>query len=53
MDTLMIGSPDAGKPHLGLMCGNMTPPLPGRPALLTHGEVETISTNSATSFITA
>ena len=30
------------KPHLAVICGNLTAPLPDRPALLTHREVETI-----------
>ncbi len=34
--------PDGFRPHLGLMCGNMTPPIGEQPALLTHREVETV-----------
>ena len=44
MDALITGGPDGAKfrPHLGLVCGNLTPPVAGKPALLTHREVETI-----------
>jgi oligopeptidase A len=44
MDALITGypAPDGFKPHLGLICGNLTPPLADRPALLTHYEVTTI-----------
>jgi oligopeptidase A len=45
MGYLVTGGPrpDGSRaPHLGYICGNMTPPAGGRPALLTHREVETI-----------
>ncbi len=40
MNSLHTGA--RGEPHLGLIIGNMSPPVDGRPALLTHREVETI-----------
>ncbi|MBM3776288.1 MAG: M3 family metallopeptidase, partial [Acidobacteria bacterium] len=44
MDAFISGAPVTGarQPHVGLICGNLTPPAGGRPALLTHREVETI-----------
>jgi oligopeptidase A len=45
MDALATGGPlaDGGfEPHVALMCGNLTPPVGDRPALLTHRDVETI-----------
>jgi oligopeptidase A len=44
MDGILTGGPvpDGFKPHLGLICGNLTPPIGDKPALLTHREVETI-----------
>jgi len=42
MDSLITGNPNDGKPHLGLICGNLTPPVGDKPSLLTHREVETI-----------
>jgi oligopeptidase A len=40
MNSLRTGNP--GEPHLGLIIGNMSPPVDGKAALLTHDEVETI-----------
>lgn len=44
MNHFLTGGPEPQgfNPHLGLMCGNMTPPIGERPALLTHREVETV-----------
>lgn len=45
MGDLWTGGPQSDgtfEPHLGLICGNMTPPVDGRPACLTHDEVQTI-----------
>ena len=42
MDSLVTGNPHEGRPHIGLICGNLTPPVGGKPSLLTHREVETI-----------
>lgn len=45
MEGLRTGGPQKDGtflPHLGVICGNMTPPVGDQPALLTHREVETI-----------
>lgn len=44
MDAFISGRPaaDGFEPHLGAICGNLTPPAGGKPSLLTHREVETI-----------
>jgi oligopeptidase A len=45
MNYLRTGEPQPDgprSPHLGLMCGNMSPPLGDKPALLKHDEVETV-----------
>jgi oligopeptidase A len=44
MDNLITGEMHGEHldPHAGLICGNLTPPAPDRPSLLTHREVETI-----------
>ncbi len=44
MDAFLTGAPTAKgfDPHLGLICGNLTPPSGDKPALLTHREVETV-----------
>jgi len=44
MDAFLTGRPEGASwtPHLGLMCGNLNPPTGGKPALLTHRDVETL-----------
>ena len=48
MNSLITGGPTRGvdggerRPHLGLICGNLTPSVGDRVSLLTHREVETI-----------
>jgi oligopeptidase A len=45
MESLRTGGPQPDGsflPHLGVICGNMTEPVDGKPALLTHREVETV-----------
>jgi oligopeptidase A len=44
MDAFILGGPSAQgfQPHLGLICGNLSRPVGGKPALLTHRDVETV-----------
>ena len=44
MDGFITGvdTPERFEPHVGCVCGNLTPPIGDMPALLTHREVETI-----------
>ena len=44
MNGFVVGGPrgDGWEPHLALIVGNMSPPEGGRPALLTHREVQTV-----------
>jgi oligopeptidase A len=43
MDAFLTGSPAVpDRVHIGAINGNLTPPVEGKPALLTHREVETI-----------
>jgi oligopeptidase A len=44
MNGLVTGVSDGARrtPHLGLICANVTTPLAGQPALLTHQEVTTL-----------
>ncbi|HZD06294.1 MAG TPA: M3 family metallopeptidase, partial [Longimicrobiales bacterium] len=45
MNDFVTGGPTADggfAPHLGVICGNFTPPEGGEPSLLTHREVQTI-----------
>ncbi len=42
MDSLVTADPESGLPHIGLICGNLTPPVGDKPSLLTFREVETV-----------
>ena len=54
MGSFLTGRSENGvwHPHIGVMCGNVTPPLNDRPALLSHRDVETVFHEFRTSFCT-
>ena len=53
MDSLVTGYPDEAQPHLGLICGNLTPPVADLPSCSPTAKWKPFSMNSAIFSITA